>query len=100
MVKEVANRYIPESLVKRKKAGFPLPVQDYVAPLGNPKLFAGGFCEQVLEFGPQGIAQALSTNRQWGHGMFGLIALEMWGRLHFMNQSTAQLGELVGACQR
>lgn len=100
VVKEVATRYIPASLVKRKKAGFPLPVQDYVAPLGNPKLFAGGFCEQVLEFGPQGIEQALSHTKQWGHGIFGLIAMEMWGRLHFMNQSTAQLGELVDACQR
>jgi asparagine synthase (glutamine-hydrolysing) len=68
VLKQVATRYLPANLIWRKKAGFPLPVDEYIAPLARI-------------------------------GIFGLIALEMWGRIHFMGQSVAQVDALVSACE-
>jgi asparagine synthase (glutamine-hydrolysing) len=100
LVKQVALKYMPRNLVFRKKAGFPLPVDEYVAPIANRQFFAGGFCESFLEIGPGGLARAISTWKQQVHGLFGLVALEMWGRIYFMGQSADQVSRLVLDCER
>jgi asparagine synthase (glutamine-hydrolysing) len=100
VLKQVALRYMPRNLVFRKKAGFPLPVDDYIAPMANREFFAGGFCENALGLGPQGITQVLSTWRRHTHGLFGLIALEMWGRMFLLGQSVEEVEGLVDASER
>jgi hypothetical protein len=35
MLKEIAARHVPRSVVYRRKVGFPLPVKDYLAPLAR-----------------------------------------------------------------
>ena len=98
VVKQVATKYMPESLVFRKKAGFPLPVDEYVAPIAKKEFFAGGFCENFLELGRQGIERTMSTWNRQAHGLFGLVALEMWGRIYFMRQSVEEVTRLVARC--
>jgi asparagine synthase (glutamine-hydrolysing) len=100
VVKQVALRYMPKSLVFRKKAGFPLPVDEYVAPLAKREFFTGGFCENFLELGQRGIERSMLTWKRQPHGLFGLVALEIWGRVYFMGQSVDQVGELVAGCER
>ena len=96
VLKQVAMRYMPKELVLRKKMGFPLPLHDYLAPLVHRDFFKGGFCESHLGLSPRGIDRLIGDWRRWIHGMFGLIALELWGRLYFMNESEEQLGRLIG----
>ena len=100
VLKQVALRYMPKSLVVRRKAGFPLPVDEYVAPLVRREFFAGGFCENFLELGQRGIERTMSSWNRQAQGHFGLIALEMWGRIYFMGQSVEQVGALVVECER
>ena len=100
VLKQVALRYMPRSLVFRKKAGFPLPVDEYIAPIVNPRFFSGGFCENVLELGPRGTAEALSARQAYARDSFGLIALEMWGRIFMLGQSVEDVEALVDSCER
>ena len=63
VLKQIASRYLPDRLVTRKKMGFPLPLQDYLAPLAHSELFMNGFCYEVLD-----LSRAVSTN-PWAPGM-------------------------------
>jgi hypothetical protein len=78
---------VPAAVVYRRKVGFPLPVQDYLAPLAGKEFFAGGFCLDVLEMHEQGLLEVVSNWRHNVHGFFNILALEIWGRLFFLRQS-------------
>jgi asparagine synthase (glutamine-hydrolysing) len=95
ILKEIAARHLPRDLVHRKKVGFPLPLQDYLAPLAREEFFRGGFCLEVLELHPKGLSETVSN---WAHdveGFFTLLTLEIWGRLFFLRQSLQQVTEQV-----
>jgi asparagine synthase (glutamine-hydrolysing) len=95
IVKEIAARHLPRELVYRKKVGFPLPLQDYLAPLARDDFFRGGFCLEVLELHPKGLSETVS---KWAHdveGFFTLLTLEIWGRLFFLHQSVEEVTEQV-----
>lgn len=81
VLKQVAARHIPQRIARRKKAGFPLPLEEYVAPLARPEFFADGFCQRELGLNPRGMAQFIESWRRWTLGFFGLLTLEIWGRL-------------------
>jgi len=68
--------------------------------LASPEFFAGGFCENVLELGSRGIARVMSSWDRQAHGLFGLVALEMWGRIFFMGQTVDDVTASVEACER
>jgi len=91
---------MPRDLVMRKKAGFPIPVGDYIAPLATPRFFAGGFCETRLGLGRRGVERSMSSWRQHKDSLFGFIALETWGRIHLMGQSVSDVEQLVVDCER
>jgi asparagine synthase (glutamine-hydrolysing) len=95
LLKEVAGRYLPHPLVYRKKSGFPLPLQEYLAPLATAELFRGGFCLEGLGMHQRGLLEAVSNWRQNIHGFFNLLALELWGRLFFLHQPLDDLTEQV-----
>jgi asparagine synthase (glutamine-hydrolysing) len=102
VLKEVAARYLPRSIVYRKKVGFPLPLQDYLAPLARAELFQGGFCLEVLGIQQRGLLEAVAHWRENVHGFFNLLALEIWGRLFFLHQPLEELTEQVSGvgCER
>jgi len=100
VLKQVALRYMPRDLVMRKKAGFPIPLADYIAPLAMPRFFDGGFCEARLGLGRRGVERSLSTWRTHKDSLFGFIALETWGRIHLMGQSVSDVEQLVADCER
>jgi asparagine synthase (glutamine-hydrolysing) len=95
VLKQIAARYLPHGIVHRNKVGFPLPLQDYLAPLAQKEFFDGGFCLEFLGMQRRGIIQALSNWRQNIDGFFNLLALEIWGRLFFLRQSLPELTEYV-----
>ncbi|MEO8464117.1 MAG: asparagine synthase (glutamine-hydrolyzing) [Gammaproteobacteria bacterium] len=99
ILKEVARRYVPAEIVDRKKKGFPLPVADYLAPLANRKFFEHGFCTEVLEMQAPGLLHTVDNWRSNVHGFFNLLALEIWGRLFFLNESIDQVNARLESLQ-
>ncbi len=99
VLKQVATRYLPANLIWRKKAGFPLPVDEYIAPLARREFFDGGFCQTRMGISERGMRHMMDAWQRRTHGLFGLIALEMWGRIHLMGQSVAEVEAVVAACE-
>jgi asparagine synthase (glutamine-hydrolysing) len=101
ILKQVATRYFTGHLVTRRKMGFPLPLEQYLEPLAGIEFFEGGFCEHTLGINRRGLAHLVGSWRQWVNGFFGLLTLEIWGRLFFLGQSIdevdAQLRQLERA---
>ncbi len=95
IVKQIARRYLPDGLIWRKKMGFPLPLEEYIAPLATPEFFAGGFCEATLELSHRGISRVLDQRSPGAQGIFGLIGLEIWGRTFLMGESTERITERI-----
>jgi asparagine synthase (glutamine-hydrolysing) len=100
IVKQIARRYLPDGLIWRKKMGFPLPLEEYIAPLATPEFFAGGFCEQTLGLSHRGISRVLDQRNPGAQGIFGLIGLEIWGRTFLMGESTEQITERIQSLAR
>lgn len=104
MLKEIAVKYVPESVVHRKKVGFPLPVKDYLAPLAKKEFFTNGFCLDVLEMHERGLLEVVTNWEHNVHGFFNMLALEIWGRLFFLRQPvevvTEEIVELAGGPHR
>jgi asparagine synthase (glutamine-hydrolysing) len=100
VLKQIASRYLPSAIVHRNKIGFPLPLQDYLAPLAQKEFFDGGFCLEFLGMQKRGLIEAVSNWKQNIDGFFNLLALEIWGRLYFLRQPLEGLGEQVSRTSR
>jgi asparagine synthase (glutamine-hydrolysing) len=95
LLKEIAARHLPHDIVYRKKMGFPLPLKDYLAPLAREELFRDGFCVEFLGLHRRGLMKAISNWTENLDGFFNLLALEIWGRLFFFNESIAELTDRI-----
>ncbi len=91
ILKQVAKRHLPRSLVERKKMGFPLPLAEYLAPLAHPKFFAQGFWLEIAQLRQRGLEESIAT---WSEKPFAFLALvsgEIWGRLTFMGETVDEI---------
>jgi asparagine synthase (glutamine-hydrolysing) len=95
LLKEIAARHLPRTVVYRKKLGFPLPLKDYLAPLAREELFHDGFCAEYLGMQPRGLFEAISKWTENVDGFFNLLALEIWGRLFFFKQTLTQVTDRI-----
>jgi asparagine synthase (glutamine-hydrolysing) len=95
LLKQIASRYLSNDIVHRKKAGFPLPLQDYLRPLSQADLFHKGFCCEVLGLRPYGIQRVVTSWNKNIQAFFNLVSLEIWGRLFFLRESPEQISELI-----
>jgi asparagine synthase (glutamine-hydrolysing) len=93
ILKQVAERYFTGQLVTRRKMGFPLPLEQYLEPLADLEFFKDGFCEHTLGLSRHGLAHLVASWRRWVHGFFGLLTLEIWGRLFFLGHSLEEVEE-------
>ncbi|MFB3903562.1 MAG: asparagine synthase (glutamine-hydrolyzing) [Acidobacteriota bacterium] len=93
LLKTIAARRLPRDIVFRRKVGFPLPLADYIAPFARPELFSSGFCAEYLGAGRKALLRTVTGWRSNFNGFFNLLALELWGRLFFFNQTVEQLTE-------
>jgi asparagine synthase (glutamine-hydrolysing) len=93
ILKQVAERYVPSNLVHRKKKGFPLPLADYVAPFADRRFFAGGFCQESLGLSARGFDRLLESWRRWTFAFFGLVTLEIWGRIFLRREKLEAVQE-------
>lgn len=95
VLKQIASRYLPVDIVNRKKAGFPLPLQDYLAPLARIELFDRGFCYQVLGLSPRAVQAVVSSWSKSIQAFFNLLSLEIWGRLFILREPLEQVNDLL-----
>jgi asparagine synthase (glutamine-hydrolysing) len=95
LLKQIALHYLPRNIVRRKKAGFPLPLQEYLAPLAQRDLFHNGFCSEVLGLNPIGIQETVACWDKNIQAFFNLIVLELWGRLFILQEPLEQVNELI-----
>jgi asparagine synthase (glutamine-hydrolysing) len=95
VLKEIAARYVPRSIVHRRKSGFPLPVRDYLRPLARPEFFDDGFCLDFLGMRRAGLQEAISGWDRNVDGFFNLLAVEIWGRLFFLGQSVDLVNDRI-----
>jgi asparagine synthase (glutamine-hydrolysing) len=93
VLKQIATRHLPGGLIWRRKMGFPLPLADYLEPLARPALFTDGFCVAELGLGRRGLERCLAGWREQVYGFFGLLGLELWGRMQLMGETPAALAE-------
>ncbi|MEP7242598.1 MAG: asparagine synthase (glutamine-hydrolyzing) [Gammaproteobacteria bacterium] len=100
VLKEVAKKYIPDRLIGRKKAGFPLPVGEYIAPLVNMQLFRNGFCQESLGLSERALRRLMESGHRRTFGFFGLVTLEIWGRIHIRREPLEQVSALVESLER
>ncbi len=91
VLKQVALRHLPSALVHRRKAGFPLPLAEYIEPLVHTDFFADGFCQEHLALNTRGLAGLLQSWRRWAFAAFGLLTFELWGRLLVRGESLADV---------
>jgi hypothetical protein len=95
VLKQVAAKYMPDRLVGRKKAGFPLPVAQYIEPLINMQLFRNGFCQEGLGLSERALRRLIDSGRRRTFGFFGLATLEIWGRIHVRRESVDSVAEII-----
>jgi hypothetical protein len=74
--KQVAMRYLPPGIVKRKKMGFHVPWLDYA--LTFPRMLRDGF---VSDWTRMTAAELESWCGQDPGKLYKLIAVEVWGRI-------------------
>lgn len=91
VLKQIATRYMRRELVFRRKMGFPLPLAEWARPFARPDFFEEGFLRTRLGFGRHGLARLVGRAERWIHAFFGLVTLEIWGRLNLMGQSLAEV---------
>jgi len=95
ILKEIAKRYLPHSVVFRKKVAWGLPVEKYLEPLARPELFRDGFCSAVFGLHPNGLEQVLADWWSDLPSFFNLVQIEVWGRLFFLGESVDQVTSRV-----
>lgn len=81
ILKLVAEKYLPKSVIYRKKAGFPVPWKAYVD--GIHKIFENGF---ILDMSGLTLKQLENFYIGDANLKFMLIALEVWGRIFVLKQ--------------
>ncbi len=91
LLKRVADTHLPRSNVWRKKMGFPLPLGDFIGPLAILEAFTDGFCERILGYARSALEDRVTRWAEDPFAFFGLLTLEMWGRMFVMGE---ELGEV------
>lgn len=100
VLKQVALGYMPRHLVTRRKMGFPLPLESWLRPFADPAFFKGGFCEETLGLSRTGLERMAQGWDRRLHGFFGLVTLEIWGRIHLRGIGVEDVGEHLARLER
>jgi asparagine synthase (glutamine-hydrolysing) len=100
LLKKLATQFLPPGIVNRRKVPWDLPLQVYLAPFAQPKFFSSGFCLDILELDRRGFVDIMENYKRDISSFFGVVNLELWGRLFLLGQGVEQLEELCRTLQR
>lgn len=87
ILRRIARDYLPARVLRRRKAGFPLPLAHFLEPLATRDFFVDGFCQEQLGLDSRGLDRLLEGWRRWVLAFFGLTTFEIWGRIFMRGQS-------------
>jgi asparagine synthase (glutamine-hydrolysing) len=85
ILRHVLHRYVPPALVERPKAGFAVPIGDWIRGplagwasdlLSRPALAASGLLNP--EFIEQRFTEHQSGRRDWSHGLWSVLMFQAW----------------------
>jgi asparagine synthase (glutamine-hydrolysing) len=85
ILRQVLNRYLPSKLVERPKAGFNVPIADWLrgplrewaeALITEHRLERGGFFNATLV--REKWHQHLSGRRNWQYHLWGVLMFQAW----------------------
>jgi len=92
LLKKCAEKYLPNKVIYRKKAGFPLPWATYARSV-NMQIFNHGFLCRYFDCTPQDIAFWTASDSNL---LFTALSLEVWGRIFIENESVTSIKEKLG----
>ncbi|MFQ1928303.1 asparagine synthase (glutamine-hydrolyzing) [Aeromonas veronii] len=81
LLKKLAERYLPEKVIYRPKAGFPVPMQEYVQPI--ERIFENGY---VMEFTGMSLRMLKEFYSANPYLKFRMLALEVYGRIFIRHE--------------
>jgi asparagine synthase (glutamine-hydrolysing) len=93
VVKQVAERYIPRSVIYREKRGFNLPGRKYLDV--NDAFFRGGFWEREFGFNPAAVKSLLPKGE--GGFWYAFPVTEIWARLMLDGESRESVADRIKA---
>lgn len=81
ILKELATKYLPKEVIYRKKAGFPVPWQNYINDVDH--IFVNGFISNELNISNNSLERFYRNSplMKWR-----LLSLEIWGRIFVLKQ--------------
>lgn len=94
IVKKVAERHIPPSVIYREKRGFNLPSRQYLDV--SDAFFRGGFWETEFGFNPAAVRAQLPRND--GGFWYAFPVTEIWARLMLHGESRDSVAARLTAC--
>jgi asparagine synthase (glutamine-hydrolysing) len=93
ILRRIAARHLPSSIVSRRKVGFPLPLGEYLSPLARPEFFRGGFCEEGIGISRRSLDEIVARAPENPFAFSCLVDLELWGRLVYRNEPLERVEE-------
>lgn len=91
VVKKVAERYLPQEVIYRRKLGFNLPARQYLN--FSDAIFNDGFWSNTFGIGAKTIAAECSNGN--GSFWYAFLVTEIWGRLFLDGQSPAEIKRVL-----
>ena len=91
LLKKLAERYIPQKNIYRKKAGFPVPWESYMQQV-NKEIFKDGYFCQWQGISYQSLLRWMGNNTQV---FYNTLSVELWGRMNVYQQKPDALVALI-----
>jgi asparagine synthase (glutamine-hydrolysing) len=82
LLKKVAEAYLPQEVIYRPKAGFPVPFHEYIKDI--EKIFEKGFCREYTNLS---LSELKNFYHDSPHLKFRMLALEVYGRIFIWKQN-------------
>jgi asparagine synthetase B (glutamine-hydrolysing) len=95
VLKQAALRHLPRRLVFVPKGPWALPTEAYLESVADPELFRDGFCSEFFRLEASAVRRLAAGVREAPLPFFGLLAVEVWGRLFFMGERPEQVADRV-----
>jgi asparagine synthase (glutamine-hydrolysing) len=91
VIKKLAERYLPNEVIYRRKLGFNLPAREYLA--FSDKIFEGGFWQSEFGIDRKTIGEECSNGGSsfW----YGFLVTEIWGRLFLRGESIPDIKKVL-----
>jgi asparagine synthase (glutamine-hydrolysing) len=93
VLKQVAERYLPRTVLYRPKVGFNLPVEKYLDC--STRVFRDGFWQNHFGISPRVIERHCARSN--GSFWYGFLTTEIWGRIYFNGDSPESVSAMLAA---